>query len=52
MSFFRVATDRVIAEPMRAGCHIDRLAVAAAVTVAEAACVGLDQLNTDATDAG
>jgi hypothetical protein len=45
---FTVATDRVTAEPMHASCHIGRLAVA----VTEAACVGLDQLNTDAIEAG
>ena len=48
VSFFRVATDRVMAGPKHAGCHIGGLAVA----VAGAACVGLDQLNTVVTEAG
>lgn len=48
LSFFRVATDRVMAGPKHVGCHIGGLAVA----VAGAACVGLDQLNTVVTDAG
>lgn len=47
-SFFRMATDRMVAGLKHAGCHVGGLAVA----VAGAACVGLDQLNTVVTEAG
>lgn len=48
VSFFRVATDGVMAGPKHAGCHMGRLTV----DVTEAACVGLDRLNTVVTEAG